>query len=103
MSREFFNELKPDQRAEALYYYFGWQGGAIHQLAQATGCSSQDLLYRDYGDESLFEDLSGGFSAVRTCDKDWRVNKLAPKEQGKWKYWRDVIQGYWITGALKGE
>jgi hypothetical protein len=85
-----------EQRAEALYYYFGWQGGTIHQLARETGISSTDLLHRANGTEPL----SHGFSAIRTCDKTWRVEKLALQHKGDWAYWRDVIIGYWATGAL---
>ncbi len=91
--------LTPEQRAQALYYYFGWQGGTIHQLAEATGCSVDDLLYRTHGPEKSAIHL-GGFSAIRTCDTPWRRDVLAPKHQGEWPYWRDAIEGYWATGAL---
>lgn len=90
-------DLTPEERAEALYYYFGWQGGTVHQLAKATGLSVQDILYREHGPEPL----SGGFSAVRTCDTAWRRDNLAPKNRGDWAYWRDVMRGYWVTGALR--
>lgn len=90
------DSFTPEQRARALYYYFGWQGGTIHQLAAATGISASDLLYRPHGDERL----TGGFSAVRTCDTAWRRDTLAPKHQGDWTYWRDVVVGFWATGAL---
>jgi len=90
-------DLSEEQRAKALYYYFGWQGGTVHQLAKETGLSSSDILYRQHGDERLCD----GFSAIRTCSHDWRVNHLAPKEQGNWPYWRDAILGYWATGELK--
>lgn len=92
-------DITPEQRARALYYYFGWQGGTIHQLARATGMKSQDLLYREHGGERLCD----GFSAVRTCDRDWRRDRLAPQHQGDWQYWRDVIIGFWITGPLDGQ
>lgn len=87
----------PEQRARALYYYFGWQGGTIHQLAKATGVDSQTILYSGHDGK-----LSDGFSAVRTCDRDWRRDRLAPKHQGDWGYWRDVIKGFWATGPLDG-
>jgi hypothetical protein len=81
-----------------LYYYFGWQGGTIHQLSSATGLSPCDILHRQ--DDYCGTSLSGGFSAIRTCDKSWRVNTLAPKHVGDWPYWRDAMAGYWATGAL---
>ena len=89
-------QFNPEQRARALYFYFGWQGGTIHQLAVATGLSATDILYRAHGEERL----SGGFSAVRTCDVDWRTDTLAPRYLGDWPYWRDVIIGFWATGPL---
>lgn len=88
--------LTPEQRARALYYFFGWQGGTIHQLAASTGCTVETLLYADNGPERL----GGGFSAVRTCSMEWRRDTLAPKEQGNWPFWRDVISGFWATGPL---
>jgi hypothetical protein len=94
-----FEKLSPEQRTQALYYYFGWQGGTVHQLAQATGLSVDDILYREHGDERSDIHLAG-FSAIRTCDMDWRRNTLAPKRQGEWAYWRDAIGGFWATGAL---
>lgn len=93
-----WEQITPEMRARALYYYFGWQGGTINQLAQATGCSVSDLLHRAEGEECL----GGGFSAIRTCDVDWRRNTLAPKHQGDWSYWRDTIRGFWATGPLDG-
>lgn len=89
-------QFTPEQRARALYYYFGWQGGTIHQLARETGCSADQLLYGAHGAERL----GGGFSAVRTCETAWRRDRLAPKHQGDWPYWRDVILGFWATGPL---
>ena len=91
--------LTPEQRAQALYYFFGWQGGTIHHLATATGLAVSDLLYRDHGTENS-EPRMGGFSAIRTCDLPWRRDVLAPKSLGDWAFWRDAIIGFWITGPL---
>jgi hypothetical protein len=91
-----FSDLTPEQRATALYYFFGQKGGTAHQLAASTGLTVKDILHREHGPERL----SGGFSAVRTCSPDWRRDTLAPKHQGDWPFWRDAIVGYWITGAL---
>lgn len=91
-----FDRLSPSERVEPLYYFFGWQGGTVHQLAAATGCTVETILSAPHGGGAL----SGGFSAVRTCDRDWRADRLAPQHQGDWPFWRDVISGYWATGAL---
>lgn len=89
--------FSPSQRFEALCYFFGWQGGTVHQLAHETGC--EDILYRD-----IIEDKSGhGFFAVRTCEREHRVNVLAPKEKNQWMFWSGVIEAYWLTGALGGK
>ncbi len=87
----------PEQRTRALLYYFGWQGGTIHQLAKETGCDVQTLLH---GDD--YEKIGHGFSAIRTCDKEWRVEKLAPQHQGEWNFWLSAIAGFYATGPLDG-
>jgi len=93
---DYRHKITTEMRVEALLYYFGWQGGTIHQLATETGLSVDILLYGPLL-SSNDTSLSGGFSAIRTCDKDWRVNVLAPKHVGDWKYYADAIGGYWIT------
>lgn len=94
-----FDAFTPEQRTRALYFYFGWQGGTIHQLAQATGCTVDALLYSPAGDTRSAIHLSG-FSAIRTCEVAWRCDRLAPQHQGEWAYWRDAILGFWATGPL---
>ena len=91
-----FDELTAEQRARAVYYFFGWQGGTVHQLAKATGLSTDDILYR----KDSASECTDGFSAIRTCDRDWRRDVLAPKHQGDWKFWRDAMKGFWATGPL---
>ena len=91
--------ITPEQRTRALLYYFGWQGGTIHQLAKETGINSSDLLYKCDGYPDPVIPMQG-FSAIRTCDRDWRVNRLAPNHKGEWPYWRDAILGFWSTGPL---
>lgn len=93
------DNVSAENRVRALLYYFGWQGGTIHQIADATGCSVNQLLYGLHGDERL----GGGFSAVRTCDTEWRRDTLAPRYRADWAYWRDVIHGFWATGPLDGQ
>jgi hypothetical protein len=89
------SSILPEDRSQALYYYFGWKGGTIHQLAESTGVPALTLLYDNSDGE-----LTGGFSAIRTCDLEWRVERLAPLHQGDWPYWRDAIKGFWATGPL---
>lgn len=84
------------QRFEALAFFFGWQGGTVHQLEAETGCD--DILNRDI---TINRQLDG-FSAVRTCEREHRTNILAPKNRNNWEFWSGVIHGYWITGALGG-
>lgn len=93
------SSFTPEQRTRALLYYFGWQGGTIHQLAKETGVAASDLLYKNESYPDPVIPLAG-FSAIRTCDKDWRVNRLAPNHKGEWPYWRDAIIGFWVTGPL---
>ena len=93
MSRQY----NAEERARALYYYFGWQGGTVHQLAKETGLTVNQILYSPMVDTRL---STGGFSGVRTCDLSWRINKLAPTQQGNEGYWHDVIRGFWATGPL---
>lgn len=89
------------ERLEALLHYFGWQGGTIHQLAKETGCSVDQLLSGRI--EAVQAAEAKGFSAIRTCSKDWRVEKLVAAHQGDWPYWGGVIAGYWATGALNAD
>jgi hypothetical protein len=89
--------LLPEQRTKALLYFFGWQGGTVHQLASVTGCSVHDLLYST---DTSSADL-GGMSAIRTCSLPWRANVLAPENQGNLAFWQGAIIGYWITGQLE--
>lgn len=89
--------LTPEMRVRALLYFFGWNGGTIHQLSEATGLSPCTLLYAEM---KTGQRLSCGFSAVRTCEKEWRVERLAPRERGNWSFWADAIFGFWATGPL---
>lgn len=95
---QFLATMSGGQRAEALYAYFGWQGGTVHQLAEATGLTVAAILYEDAldHDRSLASRYSMGWSAIRTCDLAWRRNTLAPKWQGVAAYWHGVMAGYWL-------
>ena len=39
-------EITPSMRLRALLYFFGWQGGTIHQVAAETGLTHSDILSR---------------------------------------------------------
>ena len=104
-------DYTPSERFEALAYFFGQQGGTCHQIDDATGC--KDSLTRPLATKDSEEYQSAanwldameslaGFSAIRTCSRDWRRDRLAPKEKGNWIFWTSAIHGYWATGALGG-
>ena len=79
-----------------LYLYFGWQGGTIHQIAEATGCNLEGLIYTAPDRMEtirLDSDYSKGQSALSTCRKSFRVNVLAPKYKGNLMFWLGVRDG----------
>lgn len=95
-------DITPEQRAKAIYAYFGWQqGGTVHQLSDATGLSVSDILRSEQVTDNppLGSYHSEGFSAVRTCDKVYRVMHLAPKYNGNLEYWQGVMVGYNISDS----
>jgi hypothetical protein len=96
-----FDAYTPEERTRALCYFFGWQGGTIQQLADATGVSAENLLYRKHGYEPSLP-AANGFSAIRTCGASFRRDRLAPQNKGDWAFWRDAIRGFWVTGPLDG-
>jgi hypothetical protein len=93
-----FAAYSVDSKLRALRYYFGRPDADVEQIAALTGLTVEDISTRPHG---LGRTLHG-FSAVRTCSLEWRRDTLAPKHQGEWDYWRDVIIGFWITGPLDG-
>lgn len=91
------SQYTPEERARALYYFFGQQGGTIHQLAGQTGVDAHTLLY---GDAPSLN--AGGWFAIRTCDAAHRRDVLASKARGDWSFWAEAIRGFWATGPLDG-
>ena len=80
-----------------LYAYFGWQGGTIHQIAEATGCDSDELIYTVPDQMEVIRmdsDYSAGQSALATCSKEFRVSVLTPKRKGNLMFWLGVRNGY---------
>lgn len=79
--------------------YFGWQGGTIHQIAGATGCNPEELIYTvpdKMETIRLDSNYSLGQSALATCSKEFRVNVLATKHRGNLMFWLGVRNGYTV-------
>lgn len=82
----------PETRSANLFHYFGWKGGTIHQIADETGVSVQDLLYGEPSSNYLSSHYSHGACANETCSLPYRI--LLSK--------RDEVKGdrdYWIGVA----
>jgi len=86
-------------RTQALMAAFGWQGGTIHQLAEVTGCSANDLLYSDSQQHSL--EWQGGFCSYRTCSKEF-INErdFIGRFKGNLQYWLGVADAVNTTEKL---
>ena len=95
-----FNAYTAKERTRAFYYFFGWQGGTVHQIAAATGLSSDDILRREHGGEHSGLDAPGWW-AIRTCSAE-RRREIAARHKGDWRFWRDAIEGFWKTGPIDG-
>lgn len=79
----------PTQRAERLYDYFGLQGGTIHQIAELTGVSVDDLLYAPYESLGLNSRYAHGACAAETCGLSYR-RELATRVKGDRGFWVGV-------------
>jgi hypothetical protein len=91
-------EITPSMRTRALFYFMGWQGGTIHQLANETGLPAQTILDAPLKDGGHLD----GFSAIRTCDRSWRYEKLRRQYLRQWQFFSGAIRGFWATGPLDG-
>lgn len=94
--------LSPQQRDTAinrLYEYFGQTGGTIHQLAQQTNLSVDDLLDAlPRGTATIDSPYIRGISALETCDLTWRkmlAAKYATEKPYAWRaeYYAGVMFG----------
>jgi len=74
-------------RTQALCKAFGWQGGTIHQIAEKTGCSVDELLYGNPTTEKLGSSYYKGWFAGLTCPLNFR------QEKGNLDFWLGVAQG----------
>lgn len=82
---------------------FGWQGGTIHQVAEYTGCSVDDLL-RDPEEFNGYpgSDKSIGWFAYRTCEREY--NKAVMNDQkGNIAFWMGVTEGVETTRSFGEE
>lgn len=96
--------MKTEDRTRHLLTAFGWQGGTIHQLAEETGCSVQDLLYGDYdatyARARINDDFYSGWSAVRTCERAFNLEHNFPNNKGNLAFWFGVMRGAELTEQL---
>ncbi len=91
----------PEARMTNLLAFFGWQGGTIHQLEQATGVNAETLLYAPDMCQAINDHYSLGAAALETCSKAWRVDMLAPARQGDEEFWIGVAHALRVCGEDK--
>lgn len=75
-------------RADRLRAYFGWPGSTIHQLAEASGVSVDDLLY---GACSHSDAHSRGLLAG-SCAWPILRDSLIPSVKGNREFWIGVAE-----------
>jgi hypothetical protein len=88
-------------RTMALCIAFGWQGGTIHQLADVTGCSANELLYSPC--QRYTSDWSAGWCAYRTCSIEYNQNNLHNENKGNLQFWLGVASGVQTSIKMKQE
>ena len=84
-------------RTEALMAAFGWKGGTIHQVAEATGCDSTGLLYTE--DAEWNQDHKAGWFAYRTCSLEHNQTVIYPGVKGNVQFWLGVAAG--VQSSIK--
>lgn len=84
-------------RTEALMVAFGWKGGTIHQVAEATGCDSTELLYAE--DIGWNKDHQAGWWAYRTCSLEHNQTVIYPGVKGNIQFWLGVAAG--VQSSIK--
>lgn len=72
----------------------GWQGGTIHQVAQAIGCDTGELIgaYPVHSG-AMDSAFSLGWFAARTCARKYLDEKLRPLHAGDLQFWLGVAAG----------
>ncbi len=98
-------DYKISSRLEALYYAFGWQGGTIHQLAEATGLNINQLMDLDknafYTKDSAIlytSEYNKGWFAGRTCSIEFNIdtNFNMAIRKGHEQFWQGVANGIFM-------
>lgn len=85
--------LTPEKRAEALYDFFGWQGGTVHQLARETGLTVSQILYDDLPYTNyLYTPFASGFIIGRNGTDS--PHDMIAINKGRFDFWSGVINGY---------
>lgn len=78
----------------------GYQGGTIHQAAQETGLTTEEILSLPTRENevkgSLTSDYSSGWCAVRTCNLTFRKEVIYPKYRGNINFWAGVVRGLYL-------
>jgi hypothetical protein len=87
---------------ELLCLCLGWQGGTVHQVAEATGLTTSQIIDTDrYASHIDGVPTSGGWFAMRTCSPEYRASKLFPANQGNLAFWMGCAHGMAITLRLQ--
>ena len=88
-------------RLEALLSAFRWQGGIIHQVAEATGCKAADLLdaepARGWHNTAYHAGhINGDNAAMHGTHRflDPATGKAFPHTYGRLQYWLGVADGF---------
>jgi hypothetical protein len=88
-------------RLQILLSAFRWQGGTIHQIAEATGCKDIDLLYAEmdkgwhctaYHTGKINGDNAATWGTHRFINPE--TGKAFPHTYGQLQYWLGVIDGF---------
>jgi hypothetical protein len=89
---------------ELLCLCLGWQGGTVHQVAQATGLTVSQIIDTNRHLSSIDGvPTAGGWFAMRTCSPEYRVARLFPENQGNLAFWMGCAQGMDTTLMLKAQ
>lgn len=87
---------------ELLCLCLGWQGGTVHQVAEATGLTTSQIIDTDRKLEYINDiPTSGGWMAIRTCSPEYRASKLFPVNQGNLAFWMGCAQAMEMTLRLE--
>jgi hypothetical protein len=86
-------------RTEALCIGLGWQGGTVHQVAEATGLTVEDIVYKAKPSEVANPEFAGGWFCFRTCGKDHQAKVYAAK-QGNFDFWCGVADAVMLMDRI---